>query len=991
MATTKTFLRSWHGGEISPDMLGRIDSVQFQAGAARLRNFILRPQGVLVSRPGFSYVARTKSDAAARIVTFDSGPDDSLIVMIGAGWTRFFRDGAAITITGVRAFQGAVNCTFAAAGVTVTQANHTHVEGDPVRFTTTGTLPAQLVVGTTYYVRNVVALTSYELSATPTGAIITFATAGVGTHTARRVYLLADVVRSGGIDYYCTLSNDSVAPPNTQWHALTSLGGGVSVYEIPNPYLVGELFELNFDQVNDVMTLAHRSQYPRELRRYSDTNWTLVGVSAEATVLAPTGLEAVAISQGKLLISAITAANPGVFSFTTTAAHHNLLVGDGVYLRGVLGTMSTVAPDGFYVVHGIPGGPGASVTCSLKRYDGTVVDTSALAHTANTGTLEPWPRTADATNRYKITSQSVLGDESQASTDVSCFNNVYAPGASNLLMWESATGAARYKLYKHESGIFRYMGEVDATIARRASTVTFTFAAPMVVTWNAHGLAEGTPFRLSVAQGGSFPAGMAGGAFSATTTYYVRNPQTNSFNFSTEPNGQLFSGAGGAGGTTVTATERWHFYDENIGELGDPEPSRNADDLVTAGNFPSAVGHHQQRRFFGGSTNDPQTFFASRSGTESDFAFHLPALPTDRLKWEIAVRRFADIRHIVPLGDLLMLTGSSEVRAFPVDGQVLSPDTIATIAQSHVGSSRVRPQLVHHSMVFAGARGGHVYEIGYNQDRGGYQPADLSLRASHLFDGLDLVDSAQSKSPFPILWFTNTEGQLLGLTYVPEEGIAGWHVHETQGDFESVAVAQEGDEDRVYAVIKRTIDGSTVRTLERMGTIAFDELEDWCALDGAVTKTSGLPSTTVTGLGHLEGEVVAVFRDGNLHPNRTVDTGSITLAASATSKVHVGLAFTAELETLPLALQIEAFAQGRNMNVKKAILRMVRTANVQVGPDDTKLTNVWPLTSTQELHDTLEDVTQRGQWALGGPILVRQPYPLPVTLVSMTLDLAIGD
>lgn len=60
------------------------------------------------------------------------------------------------------------------------------------------------------------------------------------------------------------------------------------------------------------------------------------------------------------------------------------------------------------------------------------------------------------------------------------------------------------------------------------STVTLTIASPCVVTWNAHGLLEGTPITFSNS-GGALPTGITAG-----TIYYVaQNPATNTFSFST--------------------------------------------------------------------------------------------------------------------------------------------------------------------------------------------------------------------------------------------------------------------------------------------------------------------------------------------------------------------------------------------------------------------------------------------------------------------------
>ena len=66
----------------------------------------------------------------------------------------------------------------------------------------------------------------------------------------------------------------------------------------------------------------------------------------------------------------------------------------------------------------------------------------------------------------------------------------------------------------------------------------------------------------------------------------------------------------------------------------------------------------------------------------------------------------------------------------------------------------------------------------------------------------------------------------------------------------------------------------------------------------------------ITGLNFLEGKKINILADGAVHPQKTVASGSITLDRAA-SVVHLGLPYESDLQTLPLALQIEAFGQGR--------------------------------------------------------------------------------
>lgn len=73
-------------------------------------------------------------------------------------------------------------------------------------------------------------------------------------------------------------------------------------------------------------------------------------------------------------------------------------------------------------------------------------------------------------------------------------------------------------------------------------TVTMTIAAPCVVTWNAHGLPNGSTLKLSTT--GALPTGLTAG-----TTYYVVNAATNTFNLAATLGGSAITTTGSQSGT----------------------------------------------------------------------------------------------------------------------------------------------------------------------------------------------------------------------------------------------------------------------------------------------------------------------------------------------------------------------------------------------------------------------------------------------------------
>ena len=78
---------------------------------------------------------------------------------------------------------------------------------------------------------------------------------------------------------------------------------------------------------------------------------------------------------------------------------------------------------------------------------------------------------------------------------------------------------------------------------------------------------------------------------------------------------------------------------------------------------------------------------------------------------------------------------------------------------------------------------------------------------------------------------------------------------------ESVAVIPTDDtEYQVYVIIKRTINGATRRFVEFLNVFDFDQTDNtsFNFLDSALSY-SGSAVSTLSGLDHLEGQVVAIL------------------------------------------------------------------------------------------------------------------------------------
>lgn len=899
MPTTRTFFRSFAGGELSPEMFGRLDDVKFQTGAAKLLNFIATPQGPAENRPGTRFVKAVKdSTKKTRIIPFTYSTTQTMVLEFGNGYLRF----------------------------------HTNA--------------ATLQVGTP------------------------------AAYNAALTYAVGALVSSGGSVYYATAAVPlATAPPNVAfWYLVPT-----TAYEIPTPYQEADLFGLHYVQSGDVLTIVHPNYAPRELRRLGATTWVLSTILFASPIPAPAAPTVTAIRGRSINISDITTAAIAVI---TTVADHNLSDGDPIEISGVLGMTEA---NGFWIVHKST----PSTKLEIQYYtDGENFDSTTFTAYAGGGNIQYANQSQDLDNYYVITSIASNGlDESVASPPGTVSNNLNVTGASNELTWTAVPGALRYNIYKRQSGLYGYIGQTSSNA----------------------------------------------------------------------------------------------FTDDNIApDMGTTPPIVDTV-FASAGNYPQAVSYFEQRRVFAGTNNEPQTMWMTRSGTESDMSYSLPIKDDDRVNIRVAAREANTIRHVVPLNQLLLLTSAAEWRVSPINSDAITPTTVSVRPQSYVGANNVQPEIINNSMVYCAARGGHVRELGYSWQSSGFVTGDLSIRSAHLFDNYTISDMCFAKSPQPLLWFVSSTGKLLGLTYIPEQQIGAWHQHETDGIFESCCVVAEGIEDALYVIVRRIVNGNSVRYIERMETRQITTLEDSFFVDsgltydgnntGATTVTitggttwgpadtltitastgifSAFPSTTdvgdaivltdalgnkyrlrilatgfattatakvdkvlpvalratptaawgfardsVGGLTHLEGKTVSILGDGAVMPQAVV-TGGVAVLSRSCVKIQVGLPYNSDLQTLPVAINIEAFGQGRVKNVNQAWIRVFQSSGIFIGPDANKLTEVKqrtfePYGSPPSLKSDEVSVLMTPTWAQSGQIYMRQSDPLPLTVVGITTEVVVG-
>jgi len=616
---------------------------------------------------------------------------------------------------------------------------------------------------------------------------------------------------------------------------------------LASPFVEDELFDIEYDQSGDVVTFTHPNHPPQDLKRFGVVNWTLGPITFGTDISPPSNINGSA-SRGQAYSCVIGRSGTADDDYTRIGtADADLL------------SVPFAIGDQIYIEN-------VDYTASDLATFG-ITDTSyyTIAAVAVVGPGSGSGFSQQQVNQFRILNLDGTAVEHTDGTSGGAKHNAGNPDTKRLNVYYSVASADRQNKYR--------VTAVDARGQESLSSDEITLDNILTV----------AGAKNTITFDASFNA----------RSYNVYKEINGTFGFI----GQVDHQSG------VTS---YSFEDDNIG----PDVSQTLlipDADVQASFQPRAAARFEQRRCFGGSDALPRTLFMSRSGTESSFSYRFPVQSDDRISVDLASREAHVIRHIVPVQDLLLMTQQGEFRVTAINSDAITPSTIAIRQQSYVGSNTVHPQVVNNSVVFCAARGGHARQVSFSAEMQGYLTGDLSLRASHLFDGFTLDDLAYSKAPVPVLWFVSSTGKLLCLTYIPEERVLAWHQHETEGTIESVCSLSEGSYDNIYVVVLR---GSN-RSIERLVQVREEELKDAVYLDASVIKDG-----TYSGTAKVAVQSSGLFQEGDTVTIKSYDSTGDTVTPGLFSSEDAGSAIEFTSGTAKYRVTLDTYVSATEFTGK---------------------------------------------------------------------------
>lgn len=398
--------------------------------------------------------------------------------------------------------------------------------------------------------------------------------------------------------------------------------------------------------------------------------------------------------------------------------------------------------------------------------------------------------------------------------------------------------------------------------------------------------------------------------------------------------------------------------------------------------YPSTGTLHEQRLVAAGSPNYPQTIWESRTGEYLNF--ELGTKDDDAMSFTVSSDQINPITHMAQIKALIALTYGGE---FSLTGGVekpITPTNIQVKNQSVYGCNNVKPVRIGNELYFIQRSDRKLRALAYKYDSDAYGAPDMSVLSEHATQS-GIIDMAYQQEPESILFLVRNDGVIATLTVDRDQDVVGWARQVTDGKFESVASIPTTGGEQMWAIVNRTVNGSTVRYVERFVS--------GINVDCGISATSGPGATVWTGLGHLEGKTVDIVADGVPMPQQVVTGGQVTISRNAFA-VQIGLPYKTRIKTLTPEVQgSTGSAQGNSMRVAEITLRFLETIGCVVNGQPIAFRvlgeNVLnqpaqPFTGDHRLENLGWD---RGQ----ASITIEQNQPLPFHLLCVIKKMTIND
>lgn len=410
--------------------------------------------------------------------------------------------------------------------------------------------------------------------------------------------------------------------------------------------------------------------------------------------------------------------------------------------------------------------------------------------------------------------------------------------------------------------------------------------------------------------------------------------------------------------------------------------------------WPTAVALYEGRlwwagrdKIWGSVSDDFESFDDAVEGDSGPITRSIGSGPVDTINW------------LLPLQRLLVGGQGAEysARSSTFD-EPLTPTNFNLKVPSTQGSATVPAARLDTRGVFVHRCGTKLYLMEFDSGALDYYSLDLTALCPEVCRA-GIVRIAVQRQPDTRIHCVLSDGTVAVCLFDPLEDVKCWVTVQTDGEVRDAFVLPGDEEDKVYYLVKREINGTDQFYLERwakesecVGGTVNRQADSCLVLEDVFTDT-----LTVS---HLEGEDVVVWADGAYLGEFTVSGGTVALGQTVTSAV-VGLPYTARYKSTKIAkgsnLGTPLTQKGRIDHIG-LVMANTHASGLRYGPDFDNLDNlpgyedgapvdpdyVWE-------HYDKDMIEFPGHWTTDNRVCLEASAPKPATVLACVVGILKND
>lgn len=316
----------------------------------------------------------------------------------------------------------------------------------------------------------------------------------------------------------------------------------------------------------------------------------------------------------------------------------------------------------------------------------------------------------------------------------------------------------------------------------------------------------------------------------------------------------------------------------------------------SANNYPACCTSYMGRLILGGGhsfaqalgdplSNVTETVWGTKVGQWDIFtaAAEVELNPDDSIKFTTTYR--SPIQWLY--GHKTLLVGALEMEYVAKADGIFSPGDLGVDLHSTHGSANVQPAVIGEGVLFAADGGRKCRLMRYQNESGGWLSDDASFFVPDLLaDGI--IRMVRLRNPHQMCMCLLRTGAIALFHY--EGGLSGWSIlGVTGGTVRDMTVMPDDDGlDVPYLLVERNVGG--VRRLYLEAMPGWVEGQKWQYVSSGKRYRFTPPDNVLTGLDHLEGQIVQVVGDDNYLGGFRVTGGEVTLEDQVGNPLNVTLA-----------------------------------------------------------------------------------------------------